>query len=149
MKRPGGRKHGTKKMLGLVMVVGMIAAATYAFTASNTVPTSHAGDGASAVSGYTVANVDYNELEGTDTDPSTIESVSFTLSSAADRVKLQLSQTTGKDTWFTCTADSTLNTIDSVTLAITGYGYKCSTSGYAAVDVTNFRVVSYEDSQVL
>lgn len=141
MKRPGSRKHGTKKVLGLVMVVGVIAAGTYAFTNSNTVEASNAGNGASAVSGYTVTNIDYNELVGLDTDPTTIETVDFRLDGPADRVSIKLDPA---DSWTSCTVDATdLLAIAPVT------AWTCDVGGYSATDVTEFRVLAYDDQNTV
>lgn len=73
----------------------MIAAGTYAFTASNTVPGSNAGSGTGVISGYTVTNVAYT----LNSDPTKIDAVAFTLSAAAGTVKAQL-VTAG--TWYAC-----------------------------------------------
>jgi hypothetical protein len=65
----------------------VIATSAYGFAAANTVPDSKAGDGTGTVSGYTVTNVTY-VLEAS--DPSKIDTVTFTLDAAADTVQVQL-----------------------------------------------------------
>jgi hypothetical protein len=91
--------------IGVVfMVAATILAGSYAFTAANTVPTSKAGDGSGAVSGYTVTNVHYT-LNGT--DPSKIDAVGFTLSAAVatgGTLKITLD---GGTNWFSCTVNTT------------------------------------------
>ena len=57
----------------------ILASAAYGFAASNTVPTSNAGDGAGAISGYTISAVHYT-LNAT--NPANIDSVSFTIAPA-------------------------------------------------------------------
>ena len=86
------------------MVAATILAGSYAFTAANTVPTSKAGDGSGAVSGYTVTNVHYT-LNGT--DPSKIDAVGFTLNAAVatgGTLKITLD---GGTNWFGCTVNTT------------------------------------------
>ena len=149
MKRPGSKKHSTKKTLGLVLVVGILAASTYAFTAGNSVPANNAGDGAAPVSGFVVTNLDYNE-DG-DADPSTIETVDFALDKDADRVQVQLNDgldanTTGPTTWFDCATNSAVDVLDPLTNAVLGTGWQCDVEGYDAKAVSNFRVVAYEDN---
>jgi hypothetical protein len=73
-----------------------VAAGIYAFTASNTVPTSNVGSGSNTISGYTVTNVAYTLNSTTPTD---LDAVSFTLSTAAGTVKAQV-QNGGA--WYDC-----------------------------------------------
>lgn len=92
-------------------VAVVLSIATYALTASNTVPATKAGAGAQAVSGYTVSNVHYN-LNAS--DPRNVDSVTFSVDAAPPagatmKAKLQSAGTT----WYTCTAtgaDLTCNT---------------------------------------
>jgi len=114
------------KVLFVVVAVLAIAAASYAFAASNTVPTTKAGDGTGAVSGYTVTSVVYT-LNAT--DPTTLDSVSFDLGAAAatGKVKAQLVANTG--TWYTCTLD-------------TGTVWTCDTTGLTVSTIDQLRVVA-------
>jgi hypothetical protein len=64
------------RTLAVAALVLMISAVAYGFAAANTVPVTGAGDGAGDISGYTVANVDYN-LDTT--NPANIASVALTL----------------------------------------------------------------------
>jgi hypothetical protein len=57
----------------------ILATAAYGFAASNTVPTTNAGDGSAAISGYTVSAVHYT-LNAT--NPANIDSLSFTIAPA-------------------------------------------------------------------
>jgi hypothetical protein len=75
-----------------VLVVAFAAAlalATYAFTASNVVPGSKAGQGEGTISGYTVSGVAYTLSPSS---PANVDSVAFTLSAAATTVKATLVQ---------------------------------------------------------
>jgi hypothetical protein len=74
-------------MIIVLVAAAALALATYAFTAANTVPASKAGDGAGAITGYTVSNIEY-QLDGA--DPSLVESVSFDLDDTAGTVKAKL-----------------------------------------------------------
>jgi hypothetical protein len=93
-------KFRSIKMFASAMMVLVFATAAFAFAATNTVPASFAGEGASTTSGYTVTNVVYN-LNAT--TASNIDSVSFTLNAAASTVRVRL-VTTGS--YYTCTNPS-------------------------------------------
>ena len=67
------------KLFIIVVVALILATSAYTFAASNTVPGTVAGEGAGAVSGYTVSAIAYT-LGAT---PSNIASVAFTLSGPA------------------------------------------------------------------
>ena len=103
------RTHRTRGLLGTVVLAGALAAGSYAFTASNTVPATNAGQGTGTVSGYTATAVAYG-LNGT--NPANVDTVSFTISPAtATVVKAQLAS---GGTWYSCT-----NTAGSVNCATT------------------------------
>jgi hypothetical protein len=115
----------SSKLFVVVIVALVFATAAFAFAASNTVPASYAGEGASTTSGYTVSNVAYN-LNAT--TASNIDSVTFTLNAAATTVKVRL-VTTGS--YYSCTNTS-------------GFNWSCATTSpqatVAAAD--EFRVVA-------
>ena len=67
-----------------VLFAVLIGAATFAAAASNTVPTSRAGDGNGAIGGYTVTNVSYTLSAS---DPSVIDLWTFDLNASASVVK--------------------------------------------------------------
>src|SRR5207244_7990385 len=72
------RKFGRGRVALVIAIAGAVAGGSYAFTASNTVGSSPAGEGESgAISGYTATNVAWT-LNAT--SPDKIQSVSFTLS---------------------------------------------------------------------
>ena len=110
------------KLFVVMLVVLVFATAAFAFAASNTVPASYAGEGASVTSGYTVSNVVYNLNAAT---PSNIDSVAFTLNAAASTVKVRL-VTTGS--YFTCTN--------------VGLNWTCNTAGVTVAAADEFRVVA-------
>ena len=64
----------------IILVAFALATVTYAYANTNTVPASTAGDGAGAISGYTVTNIVYT-LDAA--NPANINKVAFTLNVAA------------------------------------------------------------------
>jgi hypothetical protein len=100
---------GLKGLMGTVVAVAVVAGGSYAFTASNTVPNTAAGQGTGTVSGYAVSSVAYTLNAAV---PSNIDAVTFTLTpSSATLVKAQLA---AGGTWYACT-----NTAGSVSCATT------------------------------
>jgi hypothetical protein len=100
---------GLKSLLGTAVAVVAVAGGSYAFTASNTVPSTQAGQGTGTVSGYTVSSVGYTLNAST---PSNVDAVTFTISpSSATTVKAQLAS---GGTWYSC-----VNTSGSVSCATT------------------------------
>lgn len=88
-------------IVGVVFALILVGSA-YGFAASNTVPTSGAGDGAGTISGYTIGGVSY-VLNST--DPSKITTVNFTVTPTGTNpqpttVKVQL---VSNGTWYTGT----------------------------------------------
>ena len=81
----------------LVAMAALAAPAAYAFTASNTVPSTTAGSGTASVTGYSASGITYALNATTPTD---VDSVSFTLSPAAGTVKVQLAPA---GAWYACT----------------------------------------------
>ena len=77
-----------RRMVLIVAFAAAFALATYAFTASNVVPGTKAGKGEGTISGYTVSGVAYTLAS----NPANVDSVAFTLSSAATTVKAKLVQ---------------------------------------------------------
>jgi hypothetical protein len=124
---------------GIAVTFGvlLVSVAAYGFAASNVVPETGAGDGAGTISGYTISGVTYALEGGVDTDPSTIEEVSFSLDATAGAnlpsdVQIQI-VTAG--TWYDC------STID-VTLPA---AYDCAISpSIAASTADQLRVVAAE-----
>lgn len=82
-------------------LIGVVGLGGYAFTAANTVPATKAGDGAGAISGYTVSGVSYS-LNAT--NPSNIDSVAFSVNTtppAGSKMKVKL--VASGSTWYNCT----------------------------------------------
>ena len=103
MKQSRGRA-----ILGSAVLAGAIGIAGFAFTASNTVPASKAGDGTGAVTGYVVSSVHYG-LNGT--DPSKADSVTFNLNStpaAGSTIKTKVG-----GVWYDCTNTAAAVTCDT------------------------------------
>lgn len=113
------------KVLFAVVAILAIAAASYAFAASNTVPATKAGDGTGAVSGYTVTSVVYT-LNAT--NPNTLDSVSFDLGAAAATGKVK-AQLVSSGSWYNCTLD-------------TGTVWICDTTGLTVSSIDQLRVVA-------
>lgn len=87
-----------KTLIGMLTTVAVVAGSSYAFTASNTVPTTQAGQGTGVVSGYTVSSIGYTLNAAL---PSNIDAVTFTISPAtATTVKAQVA---AGGTWYSCT----------------------------------------------
>lgn len=103
-------------LVGLVASLA-IAGGAYAFTASNTVPTSNVGAGSGAVSGYTVTNLHYG-LNAT--TPSNIDSLTFTVSpsipsTGSGKVSVSAALTTGGPNAYTCTTNLAGDTVTCAT----------------------------------
>jgi len=108
----------------LAFIAVILASTGYAFAATNTVTPDTGGDGATTVSGYTVTNVSYN-LNAS--DPSRVDSTSFTLSANARTVSIKLSD--AGSTWYSCTA---LNAND----------WSCNTPGATTASIDQLRVIA-------
>ena len=101
------KRHGKARMVGIALVIGVLAAGTYAFTNTNTVDESFAGQGADSITGYVVSNIEYTSST---TNPHKLQSVEFDLDHAATTVKVSIADAadvvltgaTGQ-TWYTCT----------------------------------------------
>ena len=124
----------------MVAAVAMLfSGGAYAFTASNTVPTTTAGNGNNTISGYTVSGVTYalsNAADGGTAASPVITAVSFTLSSAATaaNVSAVISGVSTSASYPTCT-----NSGSSSTGEFTGGTWTCSlsTGSTAAESVNN------------
>lgn len=112
------------RVLAAIAAGLVVALAAMGLAASNTVPGTRAGDGAGAITGYTVTNVAYT-LNAT--NPQNVDSVSFKLDAAASTVKVRL-QSGG--TWYNCSYDSNTQT------------WSCNTPGQAVQPADELRVVA-------
>ncbi len=111
-RRRIGKSNRMVRAVALGVVTMVVVGSVFAYTASNTVPATRAGEGASSVSGYTVSNVHYNTNAS---DPTKIDSVTFDLDTApaaGSTVKVRL--VAGGATWYTCS-----NVATAVTCATT------------------------------
>src|SRR5512143_3851422 len=97
--------------ISLIIIVTLaIAGAASALAAANTVPASHAGDGAGAIAGYTVSAIHYTL---NNTTPTNIDQVSFTLSVAPVAGSTIRARLYDLGSWYSCTnvgANVTCNT---------------------------------------
>jgi hypothetical protein len=104
MSGSNDRRRRRRRTILVLLAAAALSLFTFAFTAANIVPGSKAGDGAGAITGYTVSNVQY-QLDAT--DPSLIESVSFTLDDAASTVRAKVNA--ASTTYATCSNPSANN----------------------------------------
>jgi opacity protein-like surface antigen len=105
-------KRKRSRLVFLLVLAVILAAATYGFAAANTVPDVVAGDGTGDVSGYEITNLIIN-LD--DTDPSKVHDIQFEVNSVPSYMVV----TVGTDDGTTFT--------DTYTL-----GSECSFSGSVA-----------------
>jgi hypothetical protein len=101
------------KVFGRIAVIGAVlglAGGAYGLTAANTVPTSKAGDGSGAVSGYTVTAIHY-ALDTTTPNPSNVKKLTFTLDTAPAAGSTLQVKVGG--TWYACTNVTTAVTCDT------------------------------------
>ena len=114
-----GSKVG-RTPLRLVVAIGIAAilgTGAYAFTASNTVPNTTAGSGQGTVSGYTITGIHYTLNT---TTPANIDSLTFTVSpvipsTGGGKVIVQAALTSGGPTTYTCTSNTTGETVTCAT----------------------------------
>lgn len=109
------------KIFVLVVMVLAMSGFTYAFAATNTVPATNAGDGAEDISGYVITDVTYTLAA----DPTTIASVSFTISPSAGFVTIRLVD--GSASWYSCN---------------TGTAITCTTNGATVLAADLLQVVA-------
>jgi hypothetical protein len=95
---------GRSRTLGILIVAAALATGAYAFTATNTVPSSSAGSGSGTISGYTVSGIAYT-LNAT--TPSDIDSMTFTLNASATTVKAKV--VSGSTTYTNCSIAGGVN----------------------------------------
>ena len=124
---PSETRVRATRLLVALLCAGVLAGGTYAFTASNTVSASKAGDGNAAITGYSVSNVTYTRDP---LDPTMLSSYTFDLSAAATDVNAK--PVTTQAVYDTC-----VNT--------TGNTWTCpATSGTTMLSLDNLRVIASE-----
>jgi hypothetical protein len=121
-------RGNTRMKFVMLALVGTLAAAGSAFLAANTVPASKAGDGAGAVTGYSVSGIHYT-LNAS--NPQQIASVSFVLDSAPPSGGTVQTQLATGGPWFTCTMSGT-----------PAVNASCTTTGATVLGATNLTVVA-------
>ena len=109
-------------LLILFIIAGSVFI-SYAFASTNTGPSPVSGEGVNAISGYDVTNVSYQS----GSDPSRIDSVSFTLSAAAHFVKIKL--IASQSNWYDCNP-------------LSGYDWVCDTAGASLISTDQLTVVA-------
>ena len=88
------------KTLPVLAFAGLVAVAGSGYAAANTVPTSKVGDGAGAISGYTVSAIKYGLNSS---NPANIDTVTFTLDSApASGATVKVKLVSSGSTWYSC-----------------------------------------------
>jgi hypothetical protein len=116
------RRNKKRSVVLTLLLTLLLALAAYAYTASNTVPATHAGDGHEAISGYTVSNVNYTvDSAGNITD------VAFDLDAAASNASVSVH---AGDPLTTCTNPS-------------GNHWTCSGLNVSVASADDLRVVAY------
>jgi hypothetical protein len=120
------------KVLLIAVFVLAIAGSAYAFAASNTVPASAAGAGATTVSGYTITDLVY-DLDATDS--TLVDAITFTVTPDASGPKALsvFVQTAAAGAWSSCTlADATPPVVNAT----------CTFGSLAVADVTALNIVA-------
>jgi len=107
----------------ILLIVASSAFAMSAFASSDTHPAAISGEGVSAISGYNVTNISYQS----GSDPSRIDSVSFTLNTTANFVKIRLIASQPK--WYDCNS-------------INGNDWICDTTGASLKSADQLTVVA-------
>lgn len=108
---PNNKSRTAMAVVAAVVVATLGLIGSSALTASNTVPASQAGDGAGAITGYTVTDVSY-DLNAT--NPQNIDEVTFTLDSApaaTSEIEVRLDSTSTN--WYSCTNAAAAVTCDT------------------------------------
>ncbi len=105
---------------GAAVAAVAIVGGVFAFTASNTVPATQAGEGQGTITGFVLSSVHYGMNVS---DPTKVDSVQFTLDSApiaGSTVKVKL--VSAGSTWYSCTnvgTAATCNTTSPQAMATT------------------------------
>ncbi len=124
MKGRALRRFAATTVAGAALVVALAAAP--GFTASLGLDGSGAGDGAGAVSGFTVSDVDYVLGD----DPSVLDAVAFTLDPATAGAEIRVRLLSDAGAWYPCSTD--------------GAAVRCDTSSpaVAPAEIDELRVVA-------
>lgn len=104
------RKIRGRTVASAAVISAAVGVAGFAFTASNTVPASRAGDGTGGVSGYTASNIRYT-LDAT--DPTLADEVQFNVDTAPVAGSTMKVQLYAGGPWYACTNTATLVECDT------------------------------------
>ena len=123
------KQRNARRFMGALTMAGIMAVGNYAFTASNTVEASAAGQGEATISGYSITTVRYT-LD-TSSGTANVSGVSFSIAptsggSAPTTVKARLTST---GTYQSCTNSS-------------GTTWTCSFSGVTALSAASLDVAA-------
>lgn len=116
------------RMIVSLAVLLILSSVAYGFAAANIVPASGAGDGAGAITGYTISNVKY-ALNAT--TPANIDSVSFTITpggSAGAPTTVKAKLVSSSSTYSTCSLSATT--------------WTCNFTGITATAADELRVIA-------
>jgi len=111
----------------LLVTLLLLAGATYAFAAANTVPVTYAGDGQEEILGYTVSDIEYTTLAGN------ITKVTFLLNHDATTVQAAVGN-----------AYPVTNTLVGCTGSGTSWSCDFSTSPVSVLAAAGLRVVAVQ-----
>ncbi len=114
------------RVFGIGIAAVAMASGAYAYTATNTVEESRAGDGEEVISGYDVTGIEY-DLDST--DPATFELVRFTLDEPARSVRAKVES--GSTSYSTCTETGPSSN-----------EWECDLDGIAVVDADELTVIA-------
>ena len=113
------------RLLVMLAVSAIFAAASYGFAGTNTVDATQAGDGSAAISGYAITAVRYT----LNANPTIVDSVAFTITPAPTTGATVKARLSSSGSWFDCNG--------------TGTAYSCPTSGSPTVtSATQLQVVA-------
>jgi len=108
-----GRKVGMIRLAVVSAVLLAVVGGVLGMAASNTVPSTKAGDGTGAISGYVVSSVAYT-LNGS--NAGNIDEVAFSLDATpAAGATLKAKLESSGSTWYTCSNTGTSVTCDTTT----------------------------------
>ncbi len=113
------------RSIGMLILALILAASVYGFANTNTVEATSAGDGATAISGYNIINVNYDIF--TDGNPLDIDAISFNLQAPVASVWVSLETPTN---WINCTGSIVGNTVSNCPLTV------------LVIDADNLRIVA-------
>lgn len=127
----------------IALALLLVMSVAYAFAAANVVPETGAGDGSGVISGYTVTNVDYIVTSAADTNPSTIETVTFSL---ADTVEAPINFAVGtpRDVQISLVAGATSFYACTVSGASSPWSVSCPVGGATVLAANQLRVIAVE-----